>query len=126
MFKSELQWLFCRIEADDPHSGREILYSMQKRQGIGRRAQADIPDYEFLSGHGNPFWQTKLLDVKRFGLRHWANDRMESFVVFGGTNTEFSIGQTDELVTVTHALLVWNSKITRQRLLKTEFRCILM
>ena len=92
------------IKADDTHLVGAIANRIDEGQGIGGRAESNIPNDEFLSRGADAVAQLQLLDVEGLGFGGGADDRVKSFAVAFGTQAEGSVGELDDMITIGHGL----------------------
>ena len=105
VLQGELQWLKRAFEADQVDGAGKIARGTQDSEGVGRRAEADIPDHEFANMIGESFAQLELVDVKRFGFGNGSDDRMKRFAVRERMNAVRATGELDEFIAARGA--VW-------------------
>jgi hypothetical protein len=100
VFQREFQRLQRVIKTHEANLARNFTCRAQNGERIRRRAEADIPDYEFAGMILQPFAQFKLVDVKRLRLGDRPDDRMKRLGIRERTNGADAVVQADELVAV--------------------------
>src|SRR5713226_5042995 len=86
------------IETEQPDRAREFASGSQHGQGVGRRAQAHIPNDELPAVVSDALDQVKLLNVERLGFRHGADDGMKRFAAGQRMDAEHAIDQFNQCV----------------------------
>ena len=99
MAQGEFQRRARAVEADHPQGTGQIRGGAQHGNGVGGRAQADIPHYEFPKPPRPPP-QVQLLDVKRLRLGRRADHGMKRLVFRQRADAVSAVFQPDELVII--------------------------
>ena len=79
---------------------------MERGNGIGRRAEADIPDDKFPGIIFQPLANLELADVKQFRLRLRAEAGVHFLAISGREQRSRAIGKLDKLVVAGHKELI--------------------
>src|SRR5256885_16397085 len=98
MVQGELEWLNGLIEADQPNRARSRACGAQHRHGIGRRAQANVPNHEFAVVLPQAPRQTELADIEGLGLRHWPDDWMKRLAMRERVDAMGAVGQLNQAI----------------------------
>jgi hypothetical protein len=96
------------VKANEVQLSRQLPCGTEDGQGVGRGAEADIPDNKGGGGGSHTFHQVELSDVKKVRLLDWAQDRVKGFLEWNGPQAEDPIGEAHqaELILGTLAVVV--------------------
>jgi len=98
VWEGEAERLGGLIETEQPDRAREFASGSQHGQGVGRRAQAHIPNDELPAVVSDAFDQVKLLNVERLGFRHGADDGMKRLALGQRMDAVRAIDEFDQSV----------------------------
>ncbi len=96
VWEGEAERLDGLIETEQPDRTSEFASGSQHGQGVGRRAQAHIPNDELSAVVSDAFDQVKLLNVQRLGFRHGADDGMKRLAVGQRMDAAHAIDEFDQ------------------------------
>ena len=102
VLQGELKRFKGAIEADQADGAGKVACGAENGEGVGCRAETDIPDHEFSGMVVQPLAELELVDVKRLRLGDRADDGMECFAVRERVDAVRAAGEFDKAVFVFH------------------------
>ena len=98
VIEREAKWFQRVVKTHEPHGARQVADGTQDRQGVGGRAEADVPDDKLTRMRRKPLAQPELPHVERLRLRHRADDGMKGFRLRQRADAADSVGERDKNV----------------------------